>query len=466
MAAGTVRITFIKCTPTGTVLTNYAVIIAVDDSVKTVKIGGPEVDVKTRRPIRSKTYEGGYRNFVDNSSDQEPPLSSTFDDLCFFLQHHSQVLDIGDDPLTSTTFLQKIIASNYMMLIKYVKSTLNHLSFRLSQRTNLNELDSTWVESGWSDLQVWTWRCNKYCQRVEAIMNSLGIEEQSRRDLNKLSGTMSITTTCGKDFQGIHRQLMGLRERSEMLVSDFNSVAAIILNREALREANRSIQEAKSVRVLTLLGMVFLPLGLASSLLSMSDDYSPGEKNFWIYFAIAIPLVLFVILVAGAIEPLPTSPRSKKVQDIYSIRLNEWLQLLAPYIRFAILHGAMDTPNVLPHVWQSESIGRVYLAVKEVHLFPSHSRAFQSTRIPYNRNPAITATPVAANTAIANVVWPPPTAAAAPFASTVTAVPEPDDAVEVLDPPSLLPAAAPTAVLLPSALAVNVPAVVLVTVLP
>lgn len=262
------------------------------------------MDIKRRRPIRSKTYEGGYRNFVDNSSNREPPCSSTFDDLLFFIQHHSGILDIGDNPLTSTVFLQKIIASNYMTLIKYVKSMLNHLSFRLSQRTNLNELDSTWVESGWSDLQVWTWRCNKYCQRVEAIMDSLGIDEQSnlRSDSNTLPGTMSITTSCGKDFQGIHRQLMGLRERSEMLVSDFNSVAAIILNREALREANRSIQEAKSVRVLTLLGMVFLPLGLASSLLSMTDDYSPGEKNFWIYFAIALPLVLFVILVAGAVS--------------------------------------------------------------------------------------------------------------------------------------------------------------------
>lgn len=291
-----------RCQSASAALIDCLVIIAVDDSVKTVKIGGPEVDIKTRRPIRSKTYEGGYRNFVDNSSDQEPPLSSTFDDLCFFFQHHSEVLNLDDDPLACTIFLQKIIASNYMMLIKYVKSTLNHLSFRLSQRTNLNELDSIWVESGWSDLQVWTWRCNKYCQRVEAIMNSLGIEEPSRRDSNTLSATMSITTTCGKDFQGIHRQLMGLRERSDMLVSDFNSVAAIILNREALREANRSIQEAKSVRVLTLLGMVFLPLGLASSLLSMSDDYSPGEKNFWIYFAIAIPLVLFVVLVAGAVS--------------------------------------------------------------------------------------------------------------------------------------------------------------------
>lgn len=259
-----------------------------------MKIGGPGEDFQTCRQVRSQLYQGGYRNFVGSSSDQPPPLTSTFDDILHFCQHYSNTLSIGGDPLTSTVFLQKIVASNYVMLIKYVKSLLSHLSFRLSQRTNLGDLDSIWVENGWSDLQVWTWRCNKYCQRVEAIMSSLGIAEDDTQP--------AMDTICAKDFQGIHRQLLGLRQRSEMLVSDFNSVAAIVLNREALKEANRSIQEAKSVRVLTLLGMLFLPLGLASSLLSMTDDYSPGAEKFWIYFAIAIPLIVCVVVLAALVS--------------------------------------------------------------------------------------------------------------------------------------------------------------------
>jgi Mg2+ and Co2+ transporter CorA len=105
-----------------------------------------------------------------------------------------------------------------------------------------------------------------------------------------------MMASCAKDFIGIHNNLKSLHRRSGTLASDFNGVAAIVLNREALKEANRSIREARSVRVLTLLGMLFLPLSYASSLLSMATDFLPGAKNFWIYFCIAIPLILVVAL--------------------------------------------------------------------------------------------------------------------------------------------------------------------------
>jgi hypothetical protein len=184
-----------------------------------------------------------------------------------------------------------------MSLIKYIKSLLNHLSFRLSQRTNLRDLDTKWVENGWSDLQAWNWRCRKYCDRIEAIMMSLGIEEGDARTTPSDPSANSLSS-CVKDVLGIHRHLLLLRNRSEMLVGDFTSVAGIVLNREALKEANRSIQEARSVRVLTLLGKLFLPLGFSSGLLSMGGDFLLGTDKFWVFFVIAVPLILVVVALA------------------------------------------------------------------------------------------------------------------------------------------------------------------------
>jgi hypothetical protein len=287
--------------------------MVVDESVESILVGGPG-ELFEKIPVQSKSYQGGYRDFVDNSNDQEPPRTSIFDDIVYYCKHHSSMLRIGDDPLISTIFLQKIIASHYMTLIKYVKSLLNHLSFRLSQRTKLGDLNTDWVENGWSDLQVWNWRCNKYCQRVEAIMNSLGIEEGPRTD------DMESQASCAKDFIGIHRHLISLRQRSETLASDFNGVAAIVLNREALKEANRSIQEARSVRVLTLLGMLFLPLSFASSLLSMAKDYLPGANKFWVYLSIAIPLILFVVFLAVLVSLGSFSDDSWMARKISKLR--------------------------------------------------------------------------------------------------------------------------------------------------
>ena len=199
------------------------------------------------------------------------------------------------------------------MLIKYIKSLLNHLSFRLSQRTNLGDLNTQWVENGWSDLQSWNWRCNKYCERIEAILCSLGVPEDGDAPSAELA-------TCAKDFQAIHQQFLGLKKRSEMLVSDFNGVAAIVLNREALKEADRSIQEARSIRVLTVLGMLFIPLGLTSSLLSMTGDFVPGANKFWVFFAVAIPLIAIVVLLAFLVNLGYGSDRSWAARKLADFR--------------------------------------------------------------------------------------------------------------------------------------------------
>jgi Mg2+ and Co2+ transporter CorA len=63
----------------------------------------------------------------------------------------------------------------------------------------------------------------------------------------------------------------------------------------------QSLDEAASVRVLTLLGMTFLPLSLVSSLFSMGGAFLPGERLFWVYWAAALPFVLVVYSVAWAV---------------------------------------------------------------------------------------------------------------------------------------------------------------------
>jgi hypothetical protein len=50
------------------------------------------------------------------------------------------------------------------------------------------------------------------------------------------------------------------------------------------------------IKTLTLLGMVFLPLGFCTGFFSMSDQYLPGESSFCVYFAVAIPLIVTVFL--------------------------------------------------------------------------------------------------------------------------------------------------------------------------
>jgi hypothetical protein len=44
--------------------------------------------------------------------------------------------------------------------------------------------------------------------------------------------------------------------------------------------------------------MVFIPLAFCTGIFSMNDHYLPGTASFWIYFAVSIPLIVIVFLVA------------------------------------------------------------------------------------------------------------------------------------------------------------------------
>ena len=209
------------------------------------------------------------------------------EDLAYYWTQYAKDISVEDDPIIATFFLKKIIASNYLLMIGYIGVLLSEVDFDVSRRDRpISRLQIEWVGERWKDLQALNRQLPRYLESVEETMYSFGIPTESKVSKAWKNGD--------KDFYVIQRKLLSLSNRSKDLLASFTGLAGIIGNRKALEEANRSLQEAKSVKTLTFLGMLFLPLSLASGLLSMSGDYSPGGSLFWIYFAIAIPLILCV----------------------------------------------------------------------------------------------------------------------------------------------------------------------------
>ena len=228
-----------------------------------------------------------YNDLNDSRSTPGPSRESMLEDLSYYWTHHAKDLFVEDNPIIAIFFLKKIIASNYFLLIGYIGALLSELDYNISRRNRaISRFQIEWVEERWKDLQAWSRQCSKYCESVEETMYSFEIPMES-----ELSKSWKIGD---KDFIIIQRRLLSMSRRCNDLLASFTGLAGILGNRRVLKEANRSLHEAKSVKTLTFLGMLFLPLSLASGLLSMSGDYSPGGSQFWIYFAIAIPLILCV----------------------------------------------------------------------------------------------------------------------------------------------------------------------------
>ena len=94
-----------------------------------------------------------------------------------------------------------------------------------------------------------------------------------------------------EDFTNIEEQFLSLRQKAESLLNSFTGLAGMVGNRQ-------SLDEARSVGLLTVLGIAFVPLSLVASLFSMSDEYRPGAGNFWVYFAVSIPFVALMFAMA------------------------------------------------------------------------------------------------------------------------------------------------------------------------
>lgn len=259
-------------------------------------------------------FQGGYCDFMPqaetlNKPSHGPPRTSLLDDLSHYLLNHAHDLppDAMPDPSIPLFFLQKILASHYMQLLHFTTSHLLHSEQPLIRRDTLLGLTISWAEARWSEIQDVMSRCNEYIDSLEALLLSLHLPADD--DMRGPAATAAAAVTpwwdTALDFQRILHQARGLKARAEGLNTAFTGLTGIVGNAQAyeeaarsLVEAKRSVREAKNMKVLTFVAMFFIPLAFTSGLFSMSDAYIPGGKEFWVYFAVSVPLIVLVF--AGA----------------------------------------------------------------------------------------------------------------------------------------------------------------------
>lgn len=258
--------------------------------------------------IRSSPFQGGYVDFISHNKRISPPVgpprTSMLEDICFYFENYSTIVDNYDDPASTTIFPKKIVASHFVQLLEYLRAVLSKLEHHLAHNQDLEKFQVLWVESQWSNVQALNRRCAEYCEDVEAILQSL------RTPLSDPDSVlMNDWRNCDIDFQHIYRRLCTLKARAELLIHSMTGLANIAGNRQALKEAKlsvqeakRSVREAKAVKTFTLIGLIFIPLAYTSGLFSMGGPYTPGADRFWVYFAVSLPLIVAVFLVAFLIQ--------------------------------------------------------------------------------------------------------------------------------------------------------------------
>lgn len=291
--------------PRANVLRFYVALILLDPPVGDVIRIGKGSPKKTKE-CPNTPYQGGYVDILPfsdiDTSEAGPSRNSPFDDILFYWSYadrfpnlHFDILK--DSPAECTSFiLKKLIASNWMPLLVYFDVILDRLEYALA-RSDFEVLAG--AEKHWSDVEFWHRRCRKSCDQLEQTLFDLRRNAQAKHSMSiSIPGTqasvpLSATDECTSDFEYLYEQMLSLKERSQRLGSSLTNLIGII-------QSKRSSDEAHGVRILTLLGMLFVPLAFIATVFSMSGEYAPSGDRFWVYFATSLPMVGLVFAIVFA----------------------------------------------------------------------------------------------------------------------------------------------------------------------
>jgi hypothetical protein len=260
---------------------------------------GNSQDAKLMK-MHTSLFQGGYLDFIPfqaaiakTNNHESPARTSLLDDLYYYLSKHGDRVPKAYNPykdgaLMSTLFLQKIVASNYMILVGYLESNLNELETAILQMEIKKQKrhQVSGVEEKYTVLQSWSHRLPEYGGMVDDILRwhasaGHGLPKALRQQW----------AGCTKDFREVQRRLNIVRNHTQVLNESFVGLASMAGMQE-------SLDETKAVKLLTLLGFIFVPCSTVATMFSM-PAHAPtknGGFGFFAMVAFSISGILTVIM--------------------------------------------------------------------------------------------------------------------------------------------------------------------------
>jgi len=268
---------------------SYAGIVVCDPPLRRVKVRDDGLFKGRSFIVPIKSPGLGYIDFLPEDAQAQtgdgPTRTSLTEDLSFYLMNYSHTEGVNwDTPDVVLLFARKIVASHYARLFDYLRKTIIKYQDFMRRQVDFKSLSLEKVETNWSDTQTLVRRLNELFVDLEEILVSLGIPLE-RPNPQGISSWQDVDA----DFQMLYHTSGYARRWAEEMNSAMTGLTGIAGNRQGLREQGRA-------RHLTGLGLVFVPLTYIATLFSMSTDVAPGGGRFWLYFAIAIPSVLVVLV--------------------------------------------------------------------------------------------------------------------------------------------------------------------------
>lgn len=125
------------------------------------------------------------------------------------------------------------------------------------------------IEIDLKELQRWRRRSMASEQKIEGCMRFIKYSRSTERKGNRAQWNEHL-----EDWIYVHNNLKSCGRTLEAMVD----VTQIV-------DARRSVEETQETTKLTTLALVFVPMSLLASILSMNNDFAAGKKLFFVRYA-------------------------------------------------------------------------------------------------------------------------------------------------------------------------------------
>jgi hypothetical protein len=238
---------------------------------------------RKRRFISNTLYRGGFVDFspqVNSSSEFDtavgPGKISALDDLCYYWTNAGLTNDLDfTSPTAATTFLKRYVASHWTALLQYNMDVHHRHKYTIYRAAKITDISTSKLEQCWSTTESLNNRVACWVEQIDSSIQQL----RATGTLGDFPGQHK-NISAEDDFLRLSLEFQEFKRRVEALVTSLTSLL--------------SIYETKRMKELSNLGMLFVPLAFTSGIFSMSGNYAPGEASFWVYWVVAIPLVILM----------------------------------------------------------------------------------------------------------------------------------------------------------------------------
>ncbi|KAF2259422.1 hypothetical protein CC78DRAFT_621077 [Lojkania enalia] len=233
-------------------------------------------------------------------------LASPLDELVFYwvkVASSDLIKEAWKDSSNVAYYLLKYIAQHWTNQLELINCTVAKGEyFSDDYQANIDDKlsGSQWkadlvkVNDITRDINYMRRQMNHFWRAMVLNLERLGIQLGCETVDESLSQTLR---GAQKDFLTINARLAPLRERVEAL----NTIANDLSN---LRAAFKGLHDGDLSLRLSVFAAIVFPFTMVASILSMGENFLPGKKQFWIFWASSVPFVfVFAILLVYGRRP-------------------------------------------------------------------------------------------------------------------------------------------------------------------